>query len=341
MTDIELLENVSLKPFNTFGVEAKARYFVTIRDDANLTALLTDPQWNDQPKFILGGGSNVLFTQDFQGLVINMATQGIELVDEDTRHLWLKVAAGENWHHLVLHCVSQGYGGIENLSLIPGNAGAAPLQNIGAYGVELKQSFEHLEAIKISDGVRHTFNNEDCHFGYRDSIFKHSHKNQYIILNMTLRLNKKPTLNISYGAVQETLKKMGIDQPNLKAVSDAVIAIRQHKLPDPKHIGNAGSFFKNPVISETSFEKLQKIQADIPHYPMPNAKIKIPAAWLIEQCGWKGKRVGNAGVHERQALVLVNHGAAEGAEIKQLADDIQTSVLQRFGIILNREVNIQ
>ncbi|MCX7126249.1 MAG: UDP-N-acetylmuramate dehydrogenase [Gammaproteobacteria bacterium] len=342
-------ENKSLKAFNTFGIEANARYFTTICSVSELEALLAYRRWQSVEKLVLGSGSNILFTQDFDGLVIHNAISGIEKINEDNDHVFLKIGAGENWHQLVLYCIENNYAGIENLSLIPGTVGATPVQNIGAYGVELKDVLETVNAISmakfesaregsLSDRNKHvTFSNKDCEFGYRDSIFKRRLKNKIIITHVTLRLNKKPLFQVEYGAIKEIIK----DKPvSIKTISDAVIKIRQQKLPDPKVIGNAGSFFKNPIISEALFLSLQKKHPAMPHFNEENTRIKIPAGWLIEQSGLKGKRFGNVGVHEHQALVLVNYGHGTGDEIQKLSEHIQTTVLEKFGIELMTEVNI-
>lgn len=333
-------ENISLKAYNTFGIDANARFFTAIESIVDLQKLLVDPQYKTMPKLILGGGSNLLFTRDFEGLVIKNDITGMEVVKEDKDHVWLKAGAGENWHQFVLYCIEQGYAGIENLSLIPGTVGAAPMQNIGAYGVEIKDCFEALKAVEIATGEVHTFNNVDCRFGYRYSIFKDEVKDQYVIANVTFRLNKNPSYNISYGAIQETLDKMDVATLSIKAISDAVIHIRQSKLPDPAKIGNAGSFFKNPTIDKILFEALKVKFPPIPGYNLPGNQVKVPAGWLIEQCGWKGKTIGNVGVHQNQALVLINRGNAIGEEVKQLALKIQESVTRKFGISLVPEVNM-
>lgn len=333
-------KNRSLKPFNTFGVEVSSRLFCRVDSESALQNLLAETNNSASPKLILGGGSNLLFTQDFDGIIIKNEIKGISKVDENSEHIWLNVGAGENWHAFVLYCVERGYGGIENLSLIPGTVGAAPIQNIGAYGVELKECFEKLEAIRLSDGELQTFNNSECQFGYRDSLFKNSAKNQYSITNVTLRLNKKGTPVTHYPALKEKLKEWKIDRPTIKTVSDAVIDIRQQKLPDPAKIGNAGSFFKNPIITKEQLQPLKEKYPRLPHFIADEEKIKIPAAWLIEQCGWKGKRIGNVGVHTKQSLILVNYGAATGNEIKHLAEEIQHSVNDKFSLLLQPEVNI-
>jgi|SRR5690606_21117122 UDP-N-acetylmuramate dehydrogenase len=340
MGNINILENYALKPLNTFGLDVKASYFVAIHSVEELRTVLADPIYGQLPRLVLGGGSNLLFTKDFEGIIIKMDIRGIEKVKENDQHVWLKVGAGENWHQFVLYCIEHNYAGLENLSLIPGTVGAAPMQNIGAYGVEIKDVFEVLEAVKIEDGSVRTFTNEECQFGYRYSIFKQEAKDQYIIVSATFRLNKQPVFNTSYGAIQETLEKFQVKDLSIKAVSDAVIHIRQSKLPDPEKIGNAGSFFKNPSIEADLFAQLKEAYPTIPGYEQEDGWVKVPAGWLIEQCGWKGKTVGNAGVHARQALVLVNRGNAQGEEIWQLAKAVQASVNEKFGIVLSPEVNI-
>ncbi len=333
-------EHASLKHLNTFGIEAKARYFAAVKDVDQFSTLLSEPLFQQLPKFILGGGSNILLTQDFAGLVIKNDIKGIRLLSEDDQHIWLEVGAGENWHEFVMYCVAQGYAGIENLSLIPGTVGAAPIQNIGAYGVELRDVFIELNALNLQTRKTQIFTNEECQFAYRDSIFKNTHKNKYAILSVTLRLNKKPTFHVNYGNIQEMLEKMGIKEFSIKAVSDAVIAIRRSKLPDPKELGNAGSFFKNPIIQMTHFSELQKRFPQAPSFSTENPEaIKVPAGWLIEQCGWKGKRFGDIGVYEKQALIIVNFGNARGKDIQDLAQKIQSSVQHEFGIDLIPEVN--
>ncbi|MHB1948442.1 MAG: UDP-N-acetylmuramate dehydrogenase [Gammaproteobacteria bacterium] len=334
-------QNIDLRTFNTFGISVKAQHFTVVGKIEELSALLQDSTWKNIPKFILGGGSNILFTNDYSGLVIKNEIMGIEHLTEDDHHVWLKVGAGVNWHQLVMYCIDQGLAGLENLSLIPGTVGAAPMQNIGAYGVELKNVFQQLEAIRIKDGKLVIFDHHQCEFDYRDSIFKTKYKGEFFIVNVTLRLSKKSQFNITYGAIQDTLKEMKVDHLTLKAVSDAVIHIRRSKLPDPQVIGNAGSFFKNAIIPVEKFNELQKRFSEIPHFktPMPD-KIKISSGWLIEQCGWKGKRDGHVGVYDKQALVIVNYGSATGADVQLFVKQIQDSVRERFGIVLVPEVNI-
>jgi UDP-N-acetylmuramate dehydrogenase len=301
--------------------------------------VLNNPDLQGIERLVLGGGSNVLLTRDFEGLVIKIGLKGIQKIREDQHHVWLKVAAGENWHEFVLHCIEQGYAGVENLSLIPGTVGAAPMQNIGAYGVEIKEVFEELTALNIATQQLVTFDLPTCRFGYRESIFKHEAKGRYIIVDVTFRLNKVPTYHVNYGDIQQTLAEMGVSDLSIKAVSDAVIRIRQSKLPNPAEIGNAGSFFKNPEIPKEQFEQLKAQHPTMPGYETSPATMKVPAGWLIEQAGWKGHRSGNVGVHARQALVLVNYGGGTGLEIKALSEKIQASVFERFGVKLQAEVN--
>ncbi|WP_421774857.1 UDP-N-acetylmuramate dehydrogenase [Gracilimonas sp.] len=332
-------ENFNLSDYNTMGIAAKARYFCSVQSIEALQSLLADSRFQDTPNFMMGGGSNVLFIRDYDGLVIHMDIKGISIDQEDGEDITLNVGAGENWHNLVLHSVEKGWGGIENLSLIPGSVGAAPIQNIGAYGVELEEVFESLEAVEVKTGELKSFNKEECRFGYRDSIFKNELKGLFVITGVKLKLQKSPKVNTSYRALSDKLEEKGIRNPSIKDISKAVIEIRQSKLPDPAEIGNTGSFFKNPVISKEQFDELQSTYPDIPSYPAGD-KIKVPAAWLIDQCGWKGKRFGDAGVHKMQALVIVNYGNATGEEIWNLAQRIQVSVKERFGVSLTPEVNI-
>lgn len=333
-------EHVSLKAYNTFGIDAKAGFFCEITNLADLRAILADPQWQRTAKLILGEGSNILLTQDFPGLVMKMFIKGITKIGEDTEHVWITAGAGENWHGLVLYCLAHQYAGVENLSLIPGTVGAAPMQNIGAYGVELTQVFDRLTAIRISDGTATVFKHADCHFGYRESVFKTAVKNQYIITDVTLRLNKKPQFHIEYGALQHVLAEQPQIGLSIKKISDAVIKIRTQKLPDPKVIGNAGSFFKNPVVSAEKFSAIQTKHPEAPHYITPDGQYKIPAAWLIEQCQWKGYRTDNIGVHQHHALVLVNYGHGSGHALQELAKKIQASVWEKFSVEILPEVNI-
>ncbi|GAB3046522.1 UDP-N-acetylmuramate dehydrogenase [Spirosoma pulveris] len=339
---LNLRSYVSLKPYNTFGIDANARYWVEISHEEDLRTLLQLTEFVDQPKLILGGGSNVLLCHDFSGLVVKINIQGIDVVREDDTHVYLTAGAGVGWHELVQFCVRHGYAGMENLSLIPGTVGAAPMQNIGAYGVELEQVFESLTAIHIHTGERQTFTHADCAFGYRESVFKRELKGQYIITSVTFQLDKQPTFHTRYGAIQETLAEMGVsdDRLSIKAISEAVIRIRRSKLPDPAQIGNAGSFFKNPEIPKAQFDALKSEFPNLPGYPLGDEVVKIPAGWLIEQAGWKGYRTGDAGVHAKQALVLVNYGNATGDEILALAKQVQESVQTKFGVTITPEVNI-
>jgi UDP-N-acetylmuramate dehydrogenase len=336
----EVHQNVSLKSLNTFGIDAHAAMLAEINSPEELIALLQRPGMPHISKLILGGGSNVLFTEDFDGLVILNRIKGISTKDEGTDHVLVTAGSGVVWHELVLFTVLQGWGGLENLSLIPGTVGAAPIQNIGAYGVEIKDTFVSLEAMNLSNGALQTFNKEECRFGYRDSIFKGEAKGQFAILNVTFKLSKFPHLNTSYGAIEQELQKHGIDQPSVIDVSNAVIRIRSSKLPDPKLLGNAGSFFKNPEIEHGFYNELKAIHPDLVAYPAPHGKVKLAAGWLIEQCGWKGKQDGHVGMHNQQALVLVNHGGATGAELITHARKVQESVKEKFGVVLEMEVNI-
>jgi UDP-N-acetylmuramate dehydrogenase len=335
-------QNYSLRPFNTFGIEALAANYAEVFNENDILELLTNKSLQHQEKLILGGGSNILLTGDFDGLVIHNRIQGIELVKETNEHVWVKASAGEVWHQLVMHSVANGYAGIENLSLIPGCCGAAPMQNIGAYGVELKDVFDSLEAIHINSGEKVIFSKSDCAFGYRESVFKNEAKGVYIITSITLRLNKQPHFHVDYGDLQKILyEDMMVNELTLRNVSDAVIKIRQSKLPDPKELGNAGSFFKNPEIPIAQYEALKTNHPLLPGYPSgKQGMIKLAAGWLIEQCGWKGKRIGNTGCHAKQALVLVNYGEASGDEIWAHATHVINDVWQQFGVKLSPEVNL-
>lgn len=333
-------ENQSLKAYNTFAIDATADYFVTIHNINEAKEVLSQPIAQDNKIFILGGGSNILFKSNVTGLVIRNDIKGIKTINEDDNHVWLKIGAGENWHELVMYCVEKQYAGIENLSLIPGTVGAAPLQNIGAYGIELCSVFDSLEALSIKDAKLMTFNNDDCQFGYRSSIFKEAYKNQFIICNVTLKLFKKPEMHLNYGRVRRTLDMMGIKQPTLKDVSDAVIKIRQDNLADPDVLPNAGSFFKNPQLSQADFKRIEALHPNIPRFPGEHGTIKIPAAWLIQRCDWKGKKHKNVGVYENHALVIVNHNNATSEEVLELAKMIEDSVFEKYGVRLTPEVNI-
>ncbi|GAB4251864.1 MAG: UDP-N-acetylmuramate dehydrogenase [Vicingaceae bacterium] len=337
---MKILENISLKNLNTFGVEAKARFYSEINNVEEAVALLKTGTAQTNKILVLGGGSNVLFLNDFEGLLIKNNLKGIEVIDEDETTIELKVGAGEIWHEFVMYCIENQYCGLENLSLIPGNVGAAPMQNIGAYGVEVKSFITQVNALNIKTQALYTFKNEACDFGYRTSIFKTSHKNQFLITSVQFKLSKTPQLNTSYGAIEQELEKMNISSPTIRDVSNAVIAIRSSKLPNPNELGNAGSFFKNPIVSNELIKDLQRKYPNLPVYPLDESTSKIAAGWLIEQCGWKGKKFKNCGVHEKQALVLVNYGGASGKEIFELSDKIINNVKDTFGVELEREVNI-
>ena len=337
--------NHSLLPYNTFHIDAMAQYFISIKHEVDLLEVLNEKIAKENELFILGGGSNILLTKNIAGLVIHNKMKGIHIIDENEDSVRVQFMAGENWHHCVRWCVDRQFGGIENLSLIPGTIGASPIQNIGAYGVELKDVFHSLEAIEIKTGVKKVFNNQDCQFGYRNSIFKNKEKGNFIILSVTLELSKKQVFNTTYGNIQQELEAMSIRELSIQAISDAVIRIRQSKLPDPAIIGNAGSFFKNPTITIKDYERLIEIYPYMPSYKN-DIGVKIPAAWLIEHTeapngySWKGYRVKNYGVHSQQALCLVNFDDAQGNEILDLSEQIITSVQLTFNISLEREVNI-
>ncbi len=345
---MNIQQNISLKPFNTFGIDVNAQQFIDITSLKDLKELLN----TKKDFFILSGGSNLLLTKDIERLVVHLNTKGIEILHSNEDNIYIKVQAGENWHEFVLWCIDHNYGGVENLSLIPGYVGTTPIQNIGAYGTEVKDTIYEVEGLEINSNTSKIFTNNDCGFGYRNSVFKNQLKGKYIITSVTFKLTKENhKLNSSYGAIQSELEKNNIKNPSIKDISDAVISIRQSKLPDPKKIGNSGSFFKNPVISKEQFEKLQKAYSNMPFYEVkgkksqtPNPKsqtcYKVPAGWLVEQCGFKGKRFGDAGVHKNQALVLVNYGNATGKEIWELAQRIQKTVIERFDIVLEAEVNV-
>lgn len=331
-------KNISLKPYNTFGIEAYAKAFATFQSLAELEESLSAQQ--TKKHFILGGGSNILLTKDFDGLVLKNEISGIEVTGEDEEFLYIKAGAGEAWHHFVLYCLEHDYAGVENLSLIPGSVGASPMQNIGAYGVEIKDVFRQLEAYHLGQKEIKTFLLGDCQFGYRESVFKHIYKDQFVILNVTYRLTKKPKFNTSYGAIQQELDAMGVKELSIQAISQAVINIRSSKLPDWKLIGNSGSFFKNPTILNDQASELKEAHPKMVQFPFSETHTKLAAGWLIEQCGWKGYRKGDAGCYEKQALVLVNYGEAKGSEILELSNQIIQSVQDKFGVTLEREVNI-
>lgn len=336
-----MAKGVSLQQFNTFGIAVNAAAFVSVTSVEQLQEIVKDGESQDY--FVLGGGSNMLLTKDIDKTVVHVAIKGFKKLPLENTHneVLLKVAGGENWHDFVCYAIKNNLGGVENLSLIPGNVGTAPIQNIGAYGVELKDVFHSCEAVSRQDGSLRTFSLEDCEFGYRDSIFKGALKDRFIITSVTFKLTSKDhNINTAYGAISDTLVAKGISNPTIKEVSDAVIEIRQSKLPDPKEIGNSGSFFKNPTINQAAFTALRKQFPEVPYYPVASDVIKVPAGWLIEQAGFKGKRFGDAGVHDKQALVLVNHGNATGEEIWALAMKIQKAVKEMFGLEIVPEVNV-
>ena len=336
---MHIYNDFSLKKYNTFGIEAKAKRFVAVHNIEELRTVLQENKL--ETKFILGGGSNMLLTQDIQSLVIHIDLKGKKILKENLDFVWVESQAGENWHEFVLWTINQNFGGLENMSLIPGNVGTTPVQNIGAYGTEIKDTFVSCLAMNIASQEIKTFYKEDCHFGYRESIFKHEAKDQFIITSVVFKLTKRNhKITISYGDITKELEKQNVTTPSLKEVSNAVIAIRQSKLPDPKELGNSGSFFKNPIISKEQFEKARALHPEMPHYVISETEVKIPAGWLIEKAGFKGKRFGDAGIHKNQALVLVNYGNATGQEILNVSKDIQATILKEFGIEIEAEVNV-
>ncbi|WP_448702292.1 UDP-N-acetylmuramate dehydrogenase [Mucilaginibacter sp. AW1-3] len=335
---LQIHQNISLKNFNTFGIDANARYFVEIDHAADLVELFMDPQWKTTERLILGGGSNLLLTRDFDGLVIRMNIRGIEH-RINHNEVFVEAGGGEVWNEFVQYCVKWQFAGVENLSLIPGSVGASPIQNIGAYGVELKDVFDSCVAFEIATSTFKTFTKADCHFAYRESIFKQQ-PGQHIIVSVKFHLSLIPDINTRYGAIEQELTNRGITAPTIKDISDVVSHIRVSKLPDPSTIGNAGSFFKNPVITEQEFEIVKAKAPEVVHYPAGDGLVKLAAGWLIEQCGWKGKVVGHTGTWKNQALVLVNHGGATGREVYDLSSQIIQSVQTKFGVTLQREVNI-
>lgn len=336
---INIESNKSLKEYNTFGISCNAEKFISVESIEDLKTALTETKNN--PVYILGGGSNILLTSSLNSTVIHINLKGISIEDETSDFTIVKAMAGENWHQFVIFCIDHDFGGLENLSLIPGNVGTAPIQNIGAYGVELKDVFDSCTGVEIETGKERTFSKTECDFGYRYSIFKNELKGKYIITSVSFKLTKQNhILNTNYGDIQENLKSRNIDIPSIKEVSEAVMAIRQVKLPDPKKLGNSGSFFKNPVIDSETFQKFRTQNPSAPFYEVSPTKFKIPAGWLIEQAGLKGHRIGDAGVHKNQALVLVNYGNATGKEILELAENIQKKIKEQFGIYLEPEVNI-
>jgi len=334
-------ENFSLKAYNTFGVDAKAKYFTEVHSVEELTKSLKPSNSQTLPLLFLGGGSNVLFTQDFNGIVIQLNLKGISEEIISNNEVLVTAKAGENWHEFVLFCLNKNYGGLENLSLIPGNVGTSPMQNIGAYGTEIKDIFASCKVLNLETLEVEEFDLEKCRFGYRDSIFKQEGKGKYVILEVTFKLTKENHLiKTEYGAIKDELENLGIQNPTIQDISKAVINIRQSKLPDPKVIGNAGSFFKNPTIPLAQFQDLKKRFENIQGYPNGDF-VKVPAGWLIEQCGWKGKQIGNVASHQLQSLVIINAtGNATGKEIFDFSTMIIDSVMEKFGIELEREVNM-
>ena len=336
---MQIEKNKSLRAYNTFGIDVNASAFISVDSVEDLRTIIN--QYDKEELFILGGGSNMLLTGPLEKLVIHINLKGIDVISETESNVLLKVMAGENWHELVMYSIENDFGGIENLSLIPGNTGTAPIQNIGAYGVELEDVFVQCTALELASGKEVIFDKKACKFGYRNSIFKNEAKDQYIITSVTLKLTKKDhNLNVSYGAIGDVLAQRNITQPTIRDISEAVIAIRRSKLPDPNILGNSGSFFKNPVLSSEDFKRFRNNHPDAPFYEVSATEFKIPAGWLIDKAGFKGKRFGDAGIHEHQALVLVNHGNATGAEIWELALNIQKEIKELFGIYIEPEVNL-
>ncbi|MFT3751052.1 MAG: UDP-N-acetylmuramate dehydrogenase [Agriterribacter sp.] len=341
---MQIQENISLRQYNTFGIEAYAQFFSGFSSVDELLNITDNKKYH--PSLILGGGSNILLTKNIEELVLKNEIKGIEKISEDENFIYVKAGAGENWHGFVQYCIAQNWGGLENLSLIPGNVGASPMQNIGAYGVEIKDVFHELTAVHLHDKTIKTFTAADCAFGYRESVFKRKYKGQFVITDVTYKLRRQPVFNIAYGAIQQELEKMGVKELSIQAISQAVVNIRSSKLPDPGVIGNAGSFFKNPSIDKSAFVLLKEKFPGIVAYENEDGTMKLAAGWLIEHSGptegvsWKGYRVGDAGCHTKQALVLVNYGNATGKEIYNLSEAILRSVEEKFGVLLEREVNI-
>ena len=336
---MEIVPDFSLKKYNTFGIEAKAKQFVAVHSVHELKTVLLENKATQ--KFILGGGSNMLLTKDIDALVIHIDLKGKKIIEENDDFVWVESQAGESWHEFVLWTIDQNFGGLENMSLIPGNVGTTPVQNIGAYGTEIKDTFVSCEAMTIESQEIKTFTKEECHFGYRESVFKNEVKNQYIITSVVFKLTKtNHKINTSYGDISSELEKNNIINPTLKDVSNAVIAIRQSKLPDPKELGNSGSFFKNPILLKSDFEKIHRQFPEMKYFDISETEVKVPAGWLIEQAGFKGKRFGDAGIHKNQALVLVNYGNATGQEILNVSKDIQRTIFKMFGIHIEAEVNV-
>lgn len=342
---MQIQQYISLKKYNTFGIDVPARQFACFESVDELKEIVEHRSGSAAfntllPTLVLGGGSNILFTKAVDALVLKNNVRGIEKTKEDDEFIYIKAGAGEEWHPFVLHCIANNWCGAENLSLIPGNIGASPMQNIGAYGVEIRELFHELEAFHLQDKALVNFGIRDCDFGYRESVFKNKYKNQFAILTVTYRLRKRPVYNTSYGAIKEELERMKVKELSIQAISQAVISIRSSKLPDPKLIGNAGSFYKNPTVPAIKYHSLQELFPDIVGYTNADGSVKLAAGWMIEKCGWKGFRRGDAGCHSKQALVLVNYGSATGEEIYALSSEIIESVREKFGVTLEREVNI-
>ncbi|HMA61769.1 MAG TPA: UDP-N-acetylmuramate dehydrogenase [bacterium] len=335
---VEIFENYSLKDYNTFQVEARANYFARCQSINELKELLASSEFQQNSHFVLGGGSNLLFTTDFEGIIVYPDLRGLQILDQTDSNIIIKVSNGEVWDNFVGYCVRNNYGGIENLSWIPGKLGAVPVQNIGAYGAEAGDRIVEVEALEISTGKLKTFSNKECKFGYRDSIFKNQEKENYIIVAVTFELIKDPPLITDYGGIEAKLKNY--DQENIQVMREIIIDIRKNKLPDPDQIGNAGSFFKNPIVDQKKFESIKEEYSKMPFYKLSSDRIKIPAGWIIEKCGWKGRTIGDAGVYEKQALIIVNNGQATGQEIYELSQKIEADVKAKFGIELEREVQV-
>ncbi|MCH8325434.1 MAG: UDP-N-acetylmuramate dehydrogenase [Bacteroidetes bacterium] len=336
---MQIQENISLKKYNTFGIDVKARYFIELKNEEQIEEIFSS-EVNSEKRFILGGGSNVLFTKNYEGLILKNSISGINKLTEDSNEVIIEAGAGVIWQDLVNYCVKNKYWGIENLSLIPGTVGAAPIQNIGAYGQELKNIFLNLNGFDLLEKVKRNYNNEDCQFGYRDSIFKNSLKGFFLITSVQLKLSKRANPILSYQPVMDEIDKRNINNSTIAQISDMICDIRKSKLPDPNEIGNAGSFFKNPEISENTFEHLKKEFKDINSYKTESGVVKISAGWLIEKCGWKGKRKGDVASFEKQALILVNYGNATGKEVLDFAEEVKKTVKEKFGILLIEEINI-
>lgn len=337
---MQILENISLKDFNSFKIDAKARYFCELNSSKDIQQIIKNGILTEHPFIILGNGCNILFSDDYKGVILKINNKGIYFHKETENNIYIEAAAGEDWDNFIIYCINNNYFGLENLSLIPGSIGASPIQNIGAYGIELKDVFHQLEAVSIESGDVKTFSRDECKFGYRDSIFKHQQKNKFIISSVTFKLRKKPSFNCNYADLREEISKRGITELNAKIVREIVCDIRIKKLPYPSELGNAGSFFKNPIINESKFTELKNKFPEIKFYESPGNKYKLAAAWLIEHCGWKGKRIGNVGVHKEQALVIVNYGNASGNEVLDFAQQLINAVIEKFGILLDMEINI-